>query len=679
MTIQNRLFPIVACVAMTFPLLLRAQDKLPVKFGKVTPDDFKVTAAGLDSSADAMVLADFGTSTFDGNSRGGFDLTFKRSTRLRILKRTGFDAATIKIPIYIGTQNSERIVGLKASTYTLEDGKVVETKLDSKSIFTDKLNKHWVEQKFTFPALKEGAILEYSYTEVSPFLFNLQPWEFQGAYPCLWSEYQVEMPNFFRYVTLTQGYLPFKVNSKDSRVQNFHLTDPGGAEGDQFYTFGDEVVTHRWVMTDVPAMKEESYTTTVDNYVSKVEFQLSGIQYPGGVYHDLMGNWFKLSEDLLKDEDFGVDLARGNGWMDDDLKTITKGAANDLEKAQKIFAFVRDNFTCSSHGNLYLSNSLKTVYKNKNGNEADLNLLLTAMLIHAGLTADPIILSTRSNGFTHPIYPLLTRYNYVISQVTIDSAVYRLDASEPWMAFGRLPRRCYNGTGRIINKEKPYIADLSADSLIEGNVTLAIVSNDEKGGLTARIQNKPGYQESEDLRQEVKDQGQQAYLKKLQTGFQGTFAGGEATVANLEMDSVLQPDQPLNVAYDVQLTPDSTSDVYYFIPILAGAYRENPFKAAVRTYPVEMPYAMDETYTLMMDIPPGYVVDELPKSAKVSYNTDEGFFEYLIVKSGDQIQFRSRIKLKKANYSPEDYASLRDFFAYIVKKQGEQIVFKKKK
>jgi hypothetical protein len=674
MTIQNRLFPIVASLAMTFPLLLRAQDKLPVKFGKVTPQDFAVTAAAVDSSAEAVVIADFGNSYFEGNSTGGFDLIFKRSTRLRILKRTGFDAATIKMPLYIGSMSSERIVGLKASTYTLEDGKVVETKLDSKSIFTDKLSKHWVEEKFTFPALKEGAILEYSYTQESPFLFNLQPWEFQGAYPCLWSEYQVEMPNFFKYVTLAQGYLPFKVNSSDSRTQAFHVTDPGGAQGDDHYTFDDEVVTRRWVMANVPAMKEEPYTTTVDNYVSKVEFQLSGVQYPGGVYHDLMGNWFKLCQELLNDEDFGVDLAKGNGWMDDELKTITKGAADGLEKARKIYAYVRDNFTCSSHGNLYLSNPIKTVYKNKSGNEADLNLLLTAMLVHAGLSADPIILSTRNNGFVHPLYPLLSRYNYVVSRVTIDSVNYLLDASEPWVGFGRLPKRCYNGTGRVINKEKPYIADLSADSLMEGNVTLAIISNDEKGGLTATIQNKPGYQESEDLRQDVKEHGQQAYLKKLQTAY-----SGDATVANLEMDSVQQPDQPLNIAYDVHLTPDSTSDQYYFSPILAGGLKENPFKAAVRTYPVEMPYAMDETYTMMMDIPTGYEVDELPKSAKVSYNTDEGFFEYLMIKSGDKVQFRTRIKLKKANYTPEDYASLRDFYAYIVKKQGEQIVFKKKK
>ena len=46
---------------------------------------------------------------------------------------------------------------------------------------------------------------------------------------------------------------------------------------------------------------------------------------------------------------------------------------------------------------------------------------------------------------------------------------------------------------------------------------------------------------------------------------------------------------------------------------------------------------------------------------------------------GDAIQMRSRIKLNKANFKPEDYSTLRDFFAFIVKKHGEQIVFKKKK
>ena len=79
-----------------------------------------------------------------------------------------------------------------------------------------------------------------------------------------------------------------------------------------------------------------------------------------------------------------------------------------------------------------------------------------------------------------------------------------------------------------------------------------------------------------------------------------------------------------------------------------------------------------------MEIPVGFVVDEMPKSAKVDLNEGEGFFEYLISKSDNTIILRSRIKLNKATFLPEDYETLRSFFDYIVKKHAEQIVFKKK-
>jgi len=75
-------------------------------------------------------------------------------------------------------------------------------------------------------------------------------------------------------------------------------------------------------------------------------------------------------------------------------------------------------------------------------------------------------------------------------------------------------------------------------------------------------------------------------------------------------------------------------------PMLDEGYKENPFKAAERRYPVEMPYGFDETYILNMEIPEGYAVDELPKSTKVTFNEDEGFFEYLIAKDDNGIQFR---------------------------------------
>jgi hypothetical protein len=55
------------------------------------------------------------------------------------------------------------------------------------------------------------------------------------------------------------------------------------------------------------------------------------------------------------------------------------------------------------------------------------------------------------------------------------------------------------------------------------------------------------------------------------------------------------------------------------------------------------------------------------------------FFEYRISASNNVISFRSRVKLARAFFLPEEYQTLREFFNLIVSKQSEQIVFKKKK
>jgi hypothetical protein len=108
-------------------------------------------------------------------------------------------------------------------------------------------------------------------------------------------------------------------------------------------------------------------------------------------------------------------------------------------------------------------------------------------------------------------------------------------------------------------------------------------------------------------------------------------------------------------------------------------YKMNPFKSEMRKYPVALPYPIDDIYTLNMEIPDGYMVDELPKSAKVLYNEGEGSFEYIIQKDQYSVQFRSHVRLKEVFFRPGDYNSLRDFFAFIAQKHNEQIVFKKKK
>lgn len=654
---------------------LQAQDKLNIKFGKVSPDDFNLKSAVIDSSANAVVVADVGFSEFQGNTKGNFSLKFKRQTRIKILNKNGLEAANVQIPLYFDGTNEEKLETVKAVTYNLENGKVVETKLESSSIFKDKLSKKVALRKFTLPAAKEGSIIEYSYTIVSDFLFNLQPWEFQGEYPKLWSEYEIRIPEYFQYVFLSQGSKSFTINKNDQSFGNWTVTVGGNSAGrSETFNLNGAININRWVMKDVPALKEEAYTSTLENHIAKIQFQLSAIQYPNSPRHEIMGNWFKVAEELMKDEDFGQDLSRANNWLDDEMKEVTGAAKTNLEKAKAIYSYVKNNFTTSEGNGKYLTNNLKTVFKSKNGNVADINLLLIAMLRHENIKADPVLLSTKSHGYTHEIYPILERFNYVICDAEIDNKDYYLDASNNSLDFGQLHWKCYNGHARLINEANPVPVYLDADSISESKMTSVIVVNSERGKWEGSLNSRPGTYEAINVKEEVKDKGEEAFFKRIKNGFVS-----DIKLENTHIDSLKKDGQPITIHYDFDLNLNNEEDVIYFNPMMGEVMKENPFKSAERIYPVEMPCSSDDIFVANIEVPKGYVVDEIPKSARVSFNETDGMFEYLISNSGDYVQLRCRLKLNKANFLPEEYESLRNFFSYVVSKEGEQIVFKKKK
>ncbi len=650
-----------------------ANEKSNVKFGKISPEDFNVKE--IDTGTAAVVIADMGSSSFEGNSKGWFTLIYKHYKRIKVLNKNGVDAADMKIYLYSDGTDEERLLDLKGYSYNLENGKVTETKLDGNAVFKDKLNKHLVVKKFTMPNVKEGTIIEYSYTISSDFLFNLQPWEFQGAYPRLWSEYNVRIPQFFNYVFLKQGYQPFYIEDGKQGFQSFNVVvsdDPTSRS--QTYNINGNVSDLRWVMKDVPGIKAEKFTSTLENHLAKITFQLSEYRFPEQPVKPIMGNWFSMAESMLKRDDFGAALDKSNNWLDDDMKKICGDGTSKLEKAQKIYAFVRDNFTCTDHSAQFMTATPKQTFNKHNGNVADINLLLVTMLHHEGIAADPVILSTRDNGLTNEMYPIMDRFNYVICQAVIDDKPQYLDASRQYLGFARLSSDCYNGHARVVNATLPRAIYFYPDSLLERKATSVFIFNDEKdkGKMKGAFQTSLGYFESVNTREDLKAKGKTDFFKKIKSAY--SF---DITIDNPEVDSTKTKDDPLTMKYNFSF--DKPEDgVLYINPMMAEGIKENYFKAAHRFYPVEMPFAMDETYIFDMEIPEGYVVEELPKPARVNFNDQDGSFEYLIDQNSGHVRLRSRLRINKATFMPEEYDSLREFFGYVVKKHAEQVVLKKK-
>ena len=664
-------------ILLIFSLHSYAQDKSSVNFGKVSINDFSLNSPLIDTNSSAVIVADYGDTKFVGNDKGWFTYVFKRKKRIKIIDKKAFDLATVKILLYRSDEGAEKLENISAAAYNVEEGKLIETKLTSKEVYDEKVDRNYSYKKFSVPGVKEGSIIEYAYTVKSDFIFRLPAWEFQSdKCPTLWSEYNIVLPSLLNYMTFPQGYHSFFINTGSEGHDTYLISRPrenGGyaSEGEKL-SVSSSTIIHRWVMKDIPAFHVESYISSSSNFVDKISFQLSRT-YDGEKYHEVANTWTKTTEDLMKQEDFGLPLTESNEWLDKILNSIVTPGEDQLQATKKIYYYIQNNYTCTNHYDKYIKTTLQDVVKKKSGTVGDLNLLLTALLLRKNISASPVLLSTTDYGRNQPNYPLMEQLNYTICLAKIQTTDYYLDATQPYLAFGKLPLECYNGHARVISKDTAAVYFLT-DSIREKTLVNVVVINNDKKQTEGSYECKMGFYESLTAKNKIAGNG----VDNFKTTYKNRFPE-DLLVDSVRVDSFTVPEALVSVKFDFGIKSFENADIVYLNPLMGEALQKNPFFVSERIYPVEMPYGSEKTFVFYMDIPEGYQVDELPKSTLVKLNDNDGFFEYLINTDGKSIQMRRRLVMYQVNFTSEDYQTLRDFYTHIVKKESEQIVFKKKK
>jgi len=191
--------------ALLLSFIIYAQ-KAPIKFGDIPKADLVMTTYPEDESAPAVILEDYGEA-YVSITASNASLIVKRHVRIKILKKEGLKWADIAIQLYHSGAAHEKVSNLKAVTYNLENGKITEHKLSKDGIFRERFNRNFNVEKFTMPNVKEGSVLEYSYTIYSDFIANFPNWQFQYTIPVRLSEYWEIIPDFFVMEKYMQGYI----------------------------------------------------------------------------------------------------------------------------------------------------------------------------------------------------------------------------------------------------------------------------------------------------------------------------------------------------------------------------------------------------------------------------------------------------------------------------------------
>ena len=123
----------VILAILLLPALTPAHaQKDPIKWGKVPDEELSMKSYEPDTSAPALVLADYGNLYFD-LSDGKLKFVRENHRRIKILKRSGFDYGDITIGFH---KDGEKITAFKAHTIT-PDGETYD--LDKSDVFEEKV------------------------------------------------------------------------------------------------------------------------------------------------------------------------------------------------------------------------------------------------------------------------------------------------------------------------------------------------------------------------------------------------------------------------------------------------------------------------------------------------------------------------------------------------------------
>ena len=667
---MKTIFTIVATVATVSSF---AQD---VKFGKLSKQDFEKTKSTIQADAPAEVLyADGNYKVSFNTNQGGVEQTKKVFYRIIVFDKdkTPDDVLKVEIPLRKNSgSDQDKLITLKAVTYNLENGKIIEQKVEKKDIFLDKVHRFMDIQTFTFPNVKNGSILEYTYEIISPFYGNTDTWYFQQSIPVVASNFTMQNQEYFNYQQdLRGGFAPkISTNSKEDNytIHNKRESDIYGrtTQNSSIDNAKMKINTQTYSLVNLPSYSREAYVLNPRNMLASIQFELASFVAPGRTSESFSTTWDRIGKDLMDHEEFGRQL-NGNNFLDETVNTTIAGKSTNIEKAQAIFDYVKNNIAWNDYLGQYTDKGIRKAFNEKSGNSADINLMLTTMLRKAGLDANPIVLSTLQNGIINYSFPSRSKLNYVIVGTTIDNEFYLMDATDKNAQINLLPIRAINDRGFMVNdkgiKEVPLRNSVMTNDKI--SITADLKADGKLTGTYSNVRDNYFYMFD---KSEIADDPK-AFEKEFVEDY------------NFEISDFKTQDNKQNVIRHQFKFDDIKVDVagnkILFNPFLFIANTKHNLNLDQRNYNIEFGAPTTNINTVKIKIPEGYKVESLPTEKQFTMPDQAGGYAYKVIEKDGFIVAQAQKVIPYSILPAQYYKPLKEFLTNIINAESQQVILVK--
>ncbi len=620
------------------------------EFGEVNPEEFSAYPEEYDSTSSAVLLFARGDVSFDSEYTGY--ITYHK--RIKIITDEGLENGNVEV--VLRKDYDQDVKQIKAATYhLLENGEIEKFEMDNDQILESDYNEDVRLSKFTLPALKAGAIIEYSYRKRFGNPFMLPDWTFHDFIPVMWSEYELELPLALNYRLIFRG---------DSLDQN-EVRKSGFS--------GDEVQNLYLVKKDLPPVEDLPFLINRDDHISEVKTQLIGTRIPGNIPRNFFKSWDDIAKEVNNRDDFG--RQRLNGTMKDKVHELVNDEMDDLKKIEILYDFVSQEINWDGHYGVVSEQGIRDAYKNKSGTIADINLMLVEMLKEAGVKASPGLVSTRSNGTILFDYPLVGQFNVTLAVVELEQTAFALDASLGKRSYlFSHPRNLYRNAF-VVREDDSYgwLLTLPLDDTIERTFMSYTLSDSGRVEVTMMGRLKGAFAVS--VRSKAEELFPEKYWEERLSDLE------ELEVDSASFGSFEDLNEPLtyetHFSYKINDGLSSNESVIYLQPFLFLKDEENPFKKPTRKFPVEFSYPYSEQFRIQVQIPDGYEVDEMPEQVQFALPNNGGYYRFNLSARGNIISAMSQLDIKGVSYSPDEYEAIKKVFQLKVDAENSMLVLKK--
>lgn len=657
--------PVILLLAVLPFSSVAGQDiKFNPKFEAVSEEEVKMTSYPRDTSAAAVIIYKELTRTVFVSP--GFEFYLKNINRYRfkVLKESAKDIGDFEIIYRTDGEMSEKIHDIKVTTFNWENGKVVKTKMGKEFIFDQKYSDHAKRISFSAQNVKVGSVIEVTFERLNKHYWDIGDITFQGSIPVNCVEAKVRYPEWLVFNAMSRG---LKLYSSNQSYETDRLTLGTGKYAD----YNSLQFNYRAV--NLPALKAEDNVYCISQFYSAVSFELAALRLPGQVPKTVAYQWSDVDKRIMESDIFSE--LNSSCKFKDEVDPIKNSDKSFKEKVVAIRNLVAGKVKWNKTIRL-VPKSASSVLKESSGSNADINALTGSALKYAGFTVTPVAVKLRTSGELQDFHISLDAFDTFVLKVASDKGeVLMLDAAFPTGYVNIFPYPYLVPKARQIVKDQSIRPWIDLTSLTKNQTSYNVHAKlDEDGLLSGTMKIEATGEESMYLKEFYNSYDEkEKFYAALEKNNSYTIV--DLTVQNMDEYT---PDCSMTVGIESQM--QTTEDRIYLKPVIETLHSEGRYKSETRSVPVDFPYRETTVYNLVVEIPEGYEIEQMPSNSSAGSTKVDSKADIVYKKSEDgrKIEVSYIYVLNDMYADPRDYQDFRRYWMQLAKLENETIVLKKK-